>query len=412
MAASADADGHKAHLWLQVLLNTATAFLQGLYPPLESTNPSIASQSLNNGSTYTNPLNGYQYVVLHGENENSPNTIWIKGDDACPAYTTAAKSFKKSDEFKERAEATKQFYEGFWNILDSVYNYKPENMSYANAYDIFDLIHVATIHNSSMTGNVTAEELFQLRTLADSAEWASNYNETQPMRSIGGRTLAGAIIQQLNKTVTTKGKLKFSLLAGSYDTFQAFFGLTNLTSAAPSFYGLPDYASTIAFELFTSENVTEFPADTSDLNVRFLFRNGSNDGAPLKPFPLFGQSSESLPWDDFATKLQNRAVNSLEQWCGLCASTEDFCQQYNSTFTSGSSSTGESEPPPSDEDGDGGISKAVAGVIGAMVTLAVVAVCGLAFWLVRRRKRGLAAAAPVSPTEKPGSLSSGSKAEP
>ncbi|BCS18787.1 uncharacterized protein APUU_11615A [Aspergillus puulaauensis] len=35
-----------------VLLNTATAFLQGRYPPLDA---SFASQSLNNGTNYTKP---------------------------------------------------------------------------------------------------------------------------------------------------------------------------------------------------------------------------------------------------------------------------------------------------------------------------------------------------------------------
>ncbi|KAM0493870.1 hypothetical protein ACHAP8_008893 [Fusarium lateritium] len=42
---------------------------------------------LNTGTDYTAPLNDYQYVVLHNEDENSPNTIWNKGDDRCPAAT-------------------------------------------------------------------------------------------------------------------------------------------------------------------------------------------------------------------------------------------------------------------------------------------------------------------------------------
>ncbi|KAJ3517954.1 hypothetical protein NM208_g14630 [Fusarium decemcellulare] len=67
-----------------ILMNTATAFLQGLYPPLADLDPEIASQTLNNGSQSQAPLDGYQYVRLHTINDNSPDTIWIKGDDACP----------------------------------------------------------------------------------------------------------------------------------------------------------------------------------------------------------------------------------------------------------------------------------------------------------------------------------------
>merc|ERR1712000_718390 len=117
-----------------ILLNTATAFLQGLYPPLKDLDPELASQTLNNGSTSTSPLDGYQYVVLQGVNDNSPDTIWIKGDDACPAYKDSSKEFTQSDVFKTRDEETRDFYSGFYDILnDGVFNIEPENMTYANA---------------------------------------------------------------------------------------------------------------------------------------------------------------------------------------------------------------------------------------------------------------------------------------
>ena len=112
-----------------VLLNTATAFLQGLYPPLEGINSQIASQTLNNGSTYVNPLNGYQYVVLHGEENESPNTIWLKGDESCPTATKSSNAFKKSAEFQSREKATKSFYNSFWEIMQNVYDYSPSNMT-------------------------------------------------------------------------------------------------------------------------------------------------------------------------------------------------------------------------------------------------------------------------------------------
>ncbi len=226
---------------------------------METVNPSNMNDTINNGSSYSKPLSGYQYVVVHGEDETSTDYFWLKGDDNCPEYERARKSFTKSTEYIGRQETTKSFYEGFWDILQNVYDYKRENMSYANAFDIFDLINVAKIHNSSMESVVSDEELFQLRTLADSAEFNLNYNQTQPTRSIGGQTLAGAVLRQLDDMVTKRGTLKFSLLVGSYDTFLSFFGLTNLTSASPNFYGLPFYASTMAFELFSNGNTTTFP---------------------------------------------------------------------------------------------------------------------------------------------------------
>ncbi|KAK1758590.1 histidine phosphatase superfamily [Echria macrotheca] len=363
-----------------ILLNTATAFLQGLYPPLQGLDPAIASQTLNNGTNSTSPLNGYQYVALQGVNNNSPDTIWIKGDDSCPAYAEAAASFDDSAEFKTRLAETKSFYEGFYPDVQSVFDYKsPSDLSYAKAYDIFDLINVARIHNAtSPARDVTDEQLFQLRTLADSAEFGSNYNRSQPARSIHAETFLGGVLAQLNKTVTSAGKLKLSVMAGSYDTFQAFFGLANLTNVNPDFFGLPAYASTMAFELFSDDDeaATAFPADPdAALRVRFLFKNGT-EGA-MSSFPLFGSGADSLAWPDFVGQTKTRAITSAAAWCGACGSKVDFCAAYNVA-----------EPTSSDD--KGGMSNAVAGVIGAVVTLGVVGLAGGVLFLLRRRRGGSA----------------------
>ncbi|KAK3989043.1 histidine phosphatase superfamily [Cladorrhinum sp. PSN332] len=380
-----------------ILLNTATAFLQGLYPPLVGLKDEVASQTLNNGTSSTSPLNGYQYVTLQGVVGNSPDAIWIKGDEGCPAVTEASESFEDSDEFTARLAATRDFYHSLHPVLQSVYDYKsPDDMSYAKAYDIFDLINVARIHNATSSArDVTDEQLFQLRTLADSAEFGYNYNLTQPTRSIHAQTFSAAILKQLNQTVASKGKLKFSLLGGSYDTFLGFFGLANLTAADPNFFGLPDYASTMAFEIFSPDTVTSFPADPdAALRVRFLFRNSTL--GTLTSFPLFGTGAESLSWPDFVRQMQHRAIATTAEWCSVCASTANFCAAYKQDNALASS--------------PGGLSNTVAGVIGAMVTLGVVAILGaLAFVLLRKRRSAPVAPAPEAAVSGKMSLDSGSE---
>ncbi|KAJ4256673.1 hypothetical protein NW762_008769 [Fusarium torreyae] len=385
-----------------ILMNTATAFLQGFYPPLADLDPEIASKTLNNGSDSTAPLDGYQYVRLHTINDNSPDTIWIKGDDACPKYVKASKSFMDSEVFAQRDEDTKEFYEQFYDVIsDGVYNLKPENMTYKNAYNIFDLINVARIHNStSPARNVSSDDLFQLRTLADSAELGQNWNESDPARAIGAETLLGAVLDQLNQTVTSKGSLKFSLFAGSYDTFLAFFGLSGLLDESDDFYGLPEYASTMAFELFTDDNTDAFPSDPKkDLRVRWMFRNGT--AGDIESFPLFGTNEDSLPWSKFVSEVEERAITDVGDWCSKCGAEEDFCAAYNDDDDESSESENENE----DGGSKGGMSNAVAGVIGAMVTLGVVAIVGAAAFVLLRRRKGTGAA-----TEK-GSVRSGSTDE-
>lgn len=333
---------------------------------------------------------------------NSPDTIWLKGDESCPAAAEAQGTFEESSEFLSLNESTKSFYSQFWDVLKNVYDYKPELLSYENAFDIFDLIIVANIHNASFTSNVTSEQLFQLRTLADSAEFSTNYNRTVPARSIGGESLLGGIFKQLNQTVSSKGKLKFSLLAGSYDNFMASFGLMNLTSANTDFFGLPLYASTMSFELFTTADITTFPSNIDDLNVRFLFRNGSTAGSQPTVYPLFGGSALSLSWKDFSVQIKQRAITSVGQWCSACNATQSFCPAPSMTAI----------PEAAAGSSGSGLSNAVAGVVGAMVTAGVALLAGFVFWLARRRQSARSTAAThveaAPQIEKTKSLESGS----
>lgn len=121
----------------------------------------------------------------------------------------------------------------------------------------------------------------------------------------------------------------------------------------------------MTFELFTTAAPEPFPA-VADLSVRFLFHNGTtgNNSVPVA-YPLFGQSNTTLSWNDFVSGMNAFAVGNQSQWCQACGNTTGVCASPDS-----------SNPGPdvggSGSGGSGGISKAVAGVIGAMVTLAVI----------------------------------------
>ncbi|KAI9853639.1 MAG: hypothetical protein M1813_002042 [Trichoglossum hirsutum] len=374
----------------QILINTVTAFLQGLYPP------STDAEKLNNGSSIQNPLGGYQYVSVHADENSDEDTIWLKGTDQCPAYTAAAAAeYSKSAEFVGLLEPTRGFYSGFEKALKGVWDYTnpAANLTYANAYDIFDLLNVASIHNASIANLTTPAQLSQLRTLADAHEFALTYNGSQPARSIGGKTFIAMVLSQLNNTVATRGQQgKFSLMGGSYNTFQAFFALANLTAVKEDFFGLPGYASTMAFELFTEKNMSTFPSNVADLNVRFLFRNGTDQG-PLVAYPLFGGQSLSMSWTDFRTEMSKRSISTVEEWCKQCKSTVEFCAKF------------QVEPHANTVVEKKGVSNVVAGVAGAFVMLGVVLVLGVVFLLVRRAmvgKKGRGTAA----RDKEGSLGS------
>lgn len=363
-----------------ILLGTATAFMQGMYPPLEDTNPDLGITKLTNGTETSNPLGGYQYVVLHGMDADAPDAIWIKGDDGCPAVTEAQSNFEDSDVFQERVHDTKKFYEGFEDVLAEVPTYNsPSNFSYANAYDIFDLINVARIHNhSSAATEVSDDDLFQLRTLADSAEFGYNYDPDDPDRSIGAQTLLAGILDQLTETVESQAELKFSLFAGSYDTMLAFFGVTGLSEVSDNFTGLPEFASTLAFELFTDGDDDKFPDNTDDLRVRFLFQNGTS--GELSSYPLFGLDDETYSWPDFKGEMEKRDISSPGEWCGVCKSELPFCAAY-------------AEGGVSAKGIKGGMSGEMKGGIAMIVIGGVALVAGVIFAVIAARKMKSAAAA-------------------
>jgi hypothetical protein len=219
------------------------------------------------------------------------------------------------------------------------------------------------------------------------------------MRAMGGMQLAGEILKYMNTTITSKGANKLGIQFGAYAAFLSFFGLADLPKVNTDFTGIVDYASSMAFELFTNADVSGgFPA-TSDLQVRFLFHNGtaSNISEPAV-YPLFGGANNALSWNDFQMGLSKFAVSTTEQWCNKCGNTTGSCAAYAPTNNANNPSVQKSST-------GGGISPAVGGVIGAFVTLAVVLGALAAFMLLggfrlvskKALRRGGAEGASVEP---------------
>ena len=234
-----------------------------------------------------------------------------------------------------------------------------------DGYLVYDIINVALIHNATVPASepVTPEVLFQLRTLADHQQFNLAYNASDTARAVPGATLAAQVVEHLNNTIYSRGKSKIGIQFGAYASFLSFFGLSQLPAVNMDFYGIPDYASTMTFELFTTESASPFP-DVKDIQVRFRFHNGTaSDDSPLTVYPLLGQKETTLPWSTFVHEMNKFAIGTTEAWCRACGNTTGECA------SSHSSAAQQGSP----DDGKGsGISKAVAGVIGAMVTLAVV----------------------------------------
>ncbi|KAF3908662.1 hypothetical protein AA313_de0205967 [Arthrobotrys entomopaga] len=366
-----------------VLMNSAQAFVQGLYPPIGT----LASEKLRNGSVVGNANGGYQLVPVHvldnyNSAKNKEDAAWLQSTSGCTNAIKDSESYKESEEFKNLKSETAEFY----HSLESVWSgsFTSNQSDFTNAYSIYDIVNYALIHNETIPSSelLTPEAVSQLRTLADKQQWAHAFNESNPVRAIAGSTFAADVISHLESVISSNGRdAKIGVQFNAYGTFLSFFGLAQLPAADSNFYGLPDYGSTIAFELFTYESVDSFP-DVKDINVRFLFHNGSTiNGGELVAYPLFGKMETEMPWTTFADEMTNFAVTTTDQWCRVCGvEGGGICQVYsNNTVHPLGNATHH------------GVSSALAGVIGALVTLVVIlvaqgliiAVAGLA--IVRKR---------------------------
>ncbi|RHZ70004.1 hypothetical protein CDV55_100505 [Aspergillus turcosus] len=345
-----------------VLQNSATGFLQGVYPPVGS----VASQTLGNGTTVEAPLDGYQLIplALVQTGSNSEDNTWLQDATQCQNAEVSSNNYYSSALYKNLLASTRDLYMSLSPYLNDTFT--DSQMSFKSAYTIWDFLNVASIHNSS-SDYPSAEIREKLFLLANIEQYNLAYNASEPIRAVAGSTLAGEVLQGLNKTITSKGKSKLNFQFGSYGTFLSYFGLAQLPAASVNFTGIPDYASSMVWELVTNSTSNEFPS-ASEISVRFVFHNGTiiSSSTTLAEYPLYGQSSATIPWSDFVALTEKIAITNDEQWCKACGNTGGACAAYAvSSSGSDSSSAGS-------DSSKNGMSRSVAGVIGAMVTLAVI----------------------------------------
>lgn len=352
-----------------VLMPSAQGFLQGLYPPVGNT---LGEEQLRNGRNVSTPLDGYQLIPVQTvtSGTGSEDSAWLQGAGNCANAITSSNNYFSTPEYNQLLSSTGDFYKSLAPVVNATFG--ADQLSYKNAYTIYDLINVASIHNTTIpsSGLLTNSTLSRLQTLASTHEFALAYNASDPIRAISGSVLAAQVLTALNQTLTSPtSKPKVTIQFGAYGSFQSFFGLANLTTVPntqDAFYGIPDYASSMVFELVTNATVpsSSSPINTNDISVRFLFHNGTaSNTSDLVPYPLFNQPNTLLSWADFSAGINRFAIGGQEQWCAACGNRTGVCAAATTPNTPSSVGTG---------NGGGGVSKPVAGVIGAMVTLAVI----------------------------------------
>ena len=352
-------------------------------------------------------------------------SIYTSGSRNCPALDLSIMDQYNDTPYQAIAASTSDLYEAIADAFMS--DVAPEaSLNYYNAYSVYDYMSYLYSHNTSVhqaftdTGstwsapNASYSDLDRLRWLADSqmTTFLGDLTSDNPyartfaaatkgsISTIAGATLTAKVMTQFERNIQAAGTTsKLNVLVGDFDAFVSFFALAGLTRHNSNFLGLPAYGSAMVFELFSYTNSsasaaaaaaasTDYP-DRDELWVRFLFRNGTDnstwttgdatDLGGLQAYPLFGRgpSATYMSLAEFEQSMLDVAIQGPADWCQMCGAKTSFCAPWNSSLLAAASSTG--EPGAGATGATHGMHPVVAGFVGAVVAIAIMALAGLGF---------------------------------
>ncbi|KXG47485.1 Histidine phosphatase superfamily, clade-2 [Penicillium griseofulvum] len=371
----------------QNIVGSAQAFMQGLYPPLGSMN--IPGNQIANGSFAQAPLNGYQYPRIVTVGEADPQSVLVEGHAMCDMYHAAEGEYRGSDEVQDITRDTEAFYRRLWKqALSGVYDWS--SATYTNAVAISEYLDYEAVHNDSLLESLHDTDIIRARSLADQYLWRTNSQQSASSGSmigvaspIAGQTLASSILEAFDLNVQESGtRQKMTLLFGGDEPAVALSSVMGLASQhQPNFYSRLVRGGSFVFELYSFEKRSNlYPSypGIDNLYVRFLLHNGTDNTTDFQAYSLFGHSPSqaAIPYTEFRSELETFAVASTQEWCLRCNAQTVFCN--------GVLDQSGSQPWKKNK----GMTPAVAGVIGAVTTLAVVGLTAIIAFLLCRARKG------------------------
>ncbi|VDC05674.1 unnamed protein product [Peniophora sp. CBMAI 1063] len=275
------------------VFDSATATLQGLFPPNEKN-----SIELSDGKFVVAPLGGYQYVHLETVEPRVDRAL--EGWTHCPKFQEHVKNVYKSAAFEAAEKESSRF---FASVSDFLFG-RPADL--IHAVNVHDYISEQNAHNKTFAYRLPPTYLEQSR------HWANVHEELvfgdAGMGGIGnvaGRSALGAVVEALDRVAFDGDRAQFVVLAGTYQPFVSLFNVTGVESV----YGIPDFASALAIELRRA------PLPDSRDFLRFMFRNGS-DGT-FEPVHVFGHDGD-IPLTEFVFRTRDATISSPKEWMSAC----------------------------------------------------------------------------------------------
>ncbi|GJE97346.1 phosphoglycerate mutase-like protein [Phanerochaete sordida] len=279
------------------VFDTATATLQGLFPP----NPKN-SITLANDTKIVAPLGGYQYIPV--ETVEPANDRSLESWTDCPNFQNHVRDTLSGDKLKKAASEAAPF---FRDVHDFVFG-RAANME--NIYNIWDFMENQLTHNKTYAYRLPPTFREQARHWANVRE--STIFGSEDMHSIANiasRTLLDSVIGALQRVAFNGDPLQFMLISTTYEPFISLFHQTKAVNDDPDLFAIPNSGAALAIELRRAP-----PPDVREF-LRFKFRNGTDE--EFRTIHVFDHG-EDIPLTEFIYRLENSVIHGNREWARAC----------------------------------------------------------------------------------------------
>ncbi|KAF9645921.1 phosphoglycerate mutase-like protein [Thelephora ganbajun] len=280
------------------VFDSATALLQGLFPPNTKNREQLAD-----GSVVVAPLGGYQYIPV--ETVEPYNDLSLESWTSCPSFEKHIARVYSSDEFKRKADETRHF---LTKLKDFTFG-RPTTLE--NIWNVYDYVNTQLTHNKTYAYRLPPTYVNQVRDLVN---WHEDKifsdSDMNGIGNIAGRTTMHSVLTALERISFDGDPLQVLLIETTYQPMISFFHMTEIAKNYPQLKGLPDYASAIAIEIRAG------PAPDQRDFVRVKFRNGTNTD-DFETLSVFGHRGD-IPLTEFIYRLENSVIDSPYDWGKVC----------------------------------------------------------------------------------------------
>ncbi|KAH9888504.1 phosphoglycerate mutase-like protein [Cubamyces lactineus] len=284
------------------VFDSATALLQGLFPPNPANRITLANET-----TIVAPLNGYQYIPVETVEPNNDRSLEPWTD--CPAFQKHVQDVQNSAEFKEMSKNAQPF---FGALRDFVFG---REASMENVYNIWDFVNSELIHNKTYAHRLPPTFIEQARGYANLREDAIYSDKAMDgIGNIASRAALSSILKALQRIAFNGDPLQFMVIETTYQPFISFFHQTGVVDSHPELKAIPDFGSALAIELRRAP-----PPDARDF-LRFKFRNGTHED--FRTIHVF-KHHEDIPLTEFIYRLENSVIDSNREWAQACSISSD-----------------------------------------------------------------------------------------